>query len=129
MITKESIEGCDVRYGYFRVSVGNKRYGYITVALIRPPKDRSHNQYNAGFSFCSPNDVFKKSLGRTIATGRLADRDNIRTSWCNLRFNSKTNVLTTAFTLALEEAVQSDIAPGWVVRAYKRGDIKFGLSQ
>lgn len=127
---KETVEKSDVRYGYFRVSSSTKgRYGYITVALIRPPKDRSHNQYSVGFSFCSPNDVFRKPLGRKIATGRLVDRDNNTTSWCNIKFDSQENVLSKAFDLALKKAVQADIVPGWVLRAYKRGQIQFGLTQ
>lgn len=130
MITKETVEKSDVRYGYFRVSTPTKgRFGYITVALIRPPKDRSHNQYSVGFSFCSPNDVFKKPLGRKIAAGRLVDRDAHTTSWCNIRFNSTENVLLKAFQIALNEAVDTGVVPGWVLRAYKRGQVQFGLTQ
>lgn len=130
MITKEIVEKSDVRFGYFRVPSSVKgRYGFITMAMIRPPKDRSHNQYNVGISFCSPNDVFKKNLGRKIAQGRLADKDATTTSWCNIRFNSSAQKLPEAFIAALEEAVQASIVPGWVLKAYKRGQVQFGLTQ
>lgn len=125
--TKESLVSNNVRYGYFRVKTRG-RDGYITMAMIRPPKDRSHNQYTVGISFCSPKDNFRKSLGRKVATGRLTVTKAEKLSNYLVEFESRENYLPKAFTTALEQAIKNGVVPSWAARAYKRGDVIFGLT-
>jgi len=118
----------NIHFGYFRVRafwreddvfIVPRRLGYVSAALIRPPKD-SNAPYKIGFSFCSPLDAFSKKLGRKISINRLTE--------VPIEFEFEGTRLSDAFVAGLAEAVKERKAPNWVVRAFKAGSFKFGIS-
>lgn len=99
--------------------------GYIIIALHRPNKIDNAQKHIASFCFCSPLDSFKKSIARTIASGRLINRRN-KEGVVRFKYSGK---ITGAFEMALGLAIQNGLAPGWVIRAFKAGNIVYSLRE
>jgi len=117
----------NIRFGYFQVHafwqdgdlyVVPKRLGYITAAMIRPPKG-SNNIHQIGFSFCSPLDSFNKKFGRSVAIGRLQKKPIV--------FKFEGSSMVDAYRAGLDAALKQDRLPKWIERTINTGNIEFGL--
>jgi hypothetical protein len=114
-----------IKYSYFKVTVpGQKRSGYISMAIDRPGKDNPDQTHSASFAFCSPKEItFVKSVGRNKAKGLLSANSNSR----KVTINTSGQLPEVAEKL-LKLAIEQDITPSWVNKAYKRGNVRYGLS-
>ncbi len=112
--------------------------GYVCVALKRPEKDALDRTYQAGFSFCAPQDQrkFSKSIARNMAIGRLNGGSNTITfNPANIGAHDKDLHINDIFNEVLQEAASTIVddnfsfAPSWFVRAYAKGRFEPGLTQ
>jgi hypothetical protein len=109
-----------VKFGYFSANTA-KRTGYITVAITRPIKDDPEQKHLCSFSFCSPKDSFSKVLGRRIAEGRLEINKCIE-----LKVRG---TIPTVIKVAMKEMIVQGNVPSWVLKAYKRNKLEYGLTK
>jgi hypothetical protein len=110
-----------IKYGYFMIKMDKSRKGFVTVAIDRPGKDDPHQMHIASFAFCSPRDMFRKSLGRKIANDRLAMKKNTIIIQHN-------GTVSEVIDKALKQmADQPGGVPSWVKKAIKRNRIQYGL--
>tara|TARA_Y100000310_G_scaffold234485_1_gene237469 strand:+ start:3126 stop:3494 length:369 start_codon:yes stop_codon:yes gene_type:complete len=86
------------------------RKSYRTVAAVHRHDADDGAIYDVGFSFCAPPDEkkYKKSLGRTIATGRLNSGRSIRVTASDVREYG--GVFDAAFCAAL----RLETRPSWL---------------
>jgi hypothetical protein len=118
-----------IKYGYIKIDT--IRPGFVSVVVNRPDKDDPNQKHYVSFAFCSPKDSFVKSKGRRIAEGRLTkmltaesgDLEHHKCVMVNLRGS-----IQDVIQAALNRAIQNGMAPSWVVRAQRRGQISYGLS-
>ena len=115
-----------IKFGYYSVNIGNRK-GVVTVAINRPDKDDPEQLHIASFAICSPKDMFRKALGRRIAEGRLGSNKAV-----TVRYNGS---VPEVIEKALQEAMSKNLSlpendrwlPAWLIRAYKRNALKYGL--
>jgi|SRR3989304_1125419 len=126
----------NTKFGYLKATVGKNKYGYVCIALQIPPKGTKPIDCKAGFSFCSPSDLFNKKIARKIAEGRLyVWKDNYIVKGFNprLRFTfipeKEPFSIIDVFIKALAILIFDNTVPKWLLKAAKESNIVFGLSE
>jgi hypothetical protein len=108
-----------IKFGYFFAKSATKRPGYVTIAITRPDKNDPNQKHLASFSFCSPKDCFKKTLGRKIAENRLLAQKCIEIN--------VSGTVPVVINAAMQEAISNKMVPSWVSKAHKRNNLQYGL--
>lgn len=109
------------KFGYFYTTTTTKP-GYITVAITRADKDAPDQRHFAALSFCSPKDVFSKTLGRKIAENRLASKKHVIEV-------SLAGSIPEVVKAVMQKAVEEKLVPAWVKKAYSRDQLHYGLNR